>query len=759
KQGKIEEAVLSFEKAIYLNPEDYKAHSNLATTFKETGRLEEAMASCNQAISLNPQYAEAFNNLGTIHQKSGDLRNAIENYETALKIKPESYEVLANLGSALKGLNRLEDAATCCRRAIELNPENADAHSNLGTILQEEGVLDKAIECYKQAICLKPDHSMAHGNLGTALQKQGETEESEINCRQAVTLDPNSAYLHNNLGVVLQEQGKFDEAITCHNRAIELDPDSAEAYSNLGAIFKKQGFTEKALTNLRKSLLLKPDSAEVHKTIGILLEEQGRTDEALFSYQESLRLRPDPGIEIKSVLLHPVINDSRKSINLYRENLFKQIESLKQKNLSIEDPPGQVGSTNFYLAYHGLNEKEVQEKVAALYMDVCPDLVWTSPDLNEERPQSYEKINIGIISHYLTNHTIGLLNHGIIKHLSRERFHVTLFRFIGEEINSVSEAINSDADEVVVLPRKLKPARQEIAEHSLDILFYLDIGMDPLAYFLAFSRLAPVQCTTWGHPITTGIPNIDYFISSKMAELPEAEEHYSEQLILPDILTTYYYRPQLPEDPRSREYFGISEGYNLYVCPQTLFKFHPDFDKTLGTLLRRDQQGLLVLIEGKHKTWTEMLLNRFSGVFPDVIDRVKFITRMQMDDYMSLLNIADVLLDPPHYGGGNTSLEAFAFGIPLVTWPGEFLRSRLTLALYRQMNIMDCVAYDSQTYLEIAYRLANDPTWRNEITGKIKAKADCLFENIETVHELERFFEMAIQKVPNNNLLLEKQLS
>ncbi len=41
---------------------------------------------------------------------------------------------------------------------------------------------------------------------------------------------------------------------------------------------------------------------------------------------------------------------------------------------------------------------------------------------------------------------------------------------------------------------------------SLDILFYPDLGMTPLTYFLAFARLAPVQCVSWGHPVTTGIP-------------------------------------------------------------------------------------------------------------------------------------------------------------------------------------------------------------------------------------------------------------
>ena len=141
-----------------------------------------------------------------------------------------------------------------------------------------------------------------------------------------------------------------------------------------------------------------------------------------------------------------------------------------------------------------------------------------------------------------------------------------------------------------------------------------------------------------------------------------------------------------------------------------------------------------------------MLRDRFSCTFPDVIDRVRFLPVMPTNDCLSLLKIADVILDTPYFGGGNTSLESFACGVPVVTWPGEFMRDRLTLALYKQMGITDCVANNAQSYLEIAYRLANDKTWSDKIKDKIRASADVLYEDIEAVRELERFFEWAVDE-------------
>ena len=138
------------------------------------------------------------------------------------------------------------------------------------------------------------------------------------------------------------------------------------------------------------------------------------------------------------------------------------------------------------------------------------------------------------------------MNFGIIKNLFREKFHVTVFRFQIKE-DTLSKSIDEAADELVILPNDLRGARETIGKYPLDILFYPEIGMDPLTYFLAFSRLAPVQCTTWGHPVTTGIPNMDYYISSENAEPSNAQAHYSESLVLLRRFAMFCYRPEMPE--------------------------------------------------------------------------------------------------------------------------------------------------------------------------------------------------------------------
>jgi protein O-GlcNAc transferase len=318
---------------------------------------------------------------------------------------------------------------------------------------------------------------------------------------------------------------------------------------------------------------------------------------------------------------------------------------------------------------------------------------------------------------------------------------------LGHYQDDVAEFIRSHADQYLELPGTLPEARRAIGDLRPDILYYCDIGMDALSYSLAFSRLAPVQCVTWGHPLTTGIPTMDYFISSRLMEPPDAEDHYTEKLVPLDSLSIYYHRPPAPA-PASRPDFGLHPDAHLYVCPQSIYKFHPEFDRLLGEILRRDPQGRVVLIRWAYQHSDDLLRQRFATVMPDVLDRVDFIPRLQQSQFVSLLGLADVLLDPIHFGGGHTSLDALAQGTPVVTLPGRFLRGRITLGLYRKMGFMECVADDPEQYVAIAVRLGTDPDYRRQVHERIREANAALFEDRDSVVQLEAFFRQAVATRP-----------
>jgi predicted O-linked N-acetylglucosamine transferase (SPINDLY family) len=251
-----------------------------------------------------------------------------------------------------------------------------------------------------------------------------------------------------------------------------------------------------------------------------------------------------------------------------------------------------------------------------------------------------------------------------------------------------------------------------------------------------------VQCVSYGHPDTTGIPTIDYYVSSDMYETPGSESHYSERLfLLRDVANlAYYYRPERPEPRKNREHFRLPADHRLYVCPQNLFKVHPDMDELFAGILRRDAQARLVMIEGRVDRWTELLRRRWAQSMSDVVDRIIFLPRMNTEDYANLIEVCDVMLDTRHFNGMISSLEAFAVGTPVVTWPGEFQRGRATQAMCRSMGLTECIAEGAHDYVDRAIRLGTDPAYRAAVKKQILERNGALFEDMAAVREFERFF-------------------
>ena len=148
-----------------------------------------------------------------------------------------------------------------------------------------------------------------------------------------------------------------------------------------------------------------------------------------------------------------------------------------------------------------------------------------------------------------------------------------------------------------------------------------------------------------------------------------------------------------------------------------------------------------MVIEGAVRDWTKQIQARWEKNIPDHHLKIKIIPRQTPSNFILLQNTADVILDTPHFSGGNTSLEAFALGKPVVTYDGEFMRGRVTAGMYRLMGIKACIAKNLSEYVEIALKLGLDKNYRYEISQRIRFSNQILFENREVINEFETFFK------------------
>jgi protein O-GlcNAc transferase len=733
-----------FRQVLQAQPTHADALFSLAFVLKAQGKLHEAAAGYQQVLRLNSNNSEAHNNLGNILVDLNQLDQALAHFGEALRLNPRHAQAHNNLGIALKKLGRLDEAAASYQRALALKPDFDRAHSNLANILQEQGKFDQALASYREALRVNPQLGAVHLNLGTLLRAQGKLEEAAACARQAVQLQPQLAEAHLHLGAVLQEQGHAQEAVAAYRQALRLKPDSAEPYFNLGGVLAGQNNLDDAVANYRQALRLKPDMAEAHTALGqVLGDREGKTDEAIACLQEALRLRPSARLQIALATCLPVIYQSAAELQSWRSRLIEQVRQLREQHM-VHDVTNDTAVNLFYLAYQGQNDRDIQRDVASLHEVRSAECGVRSEEIALRKAHAARRTSIGFLSSFFRRHTIGLLMGGLVAQLSRKDFAVTVLS-VGRHEDEVANFFKQHADRYVELPRHLPTARRLIAEQQLDVLLYTDIGMDPVTSTLAYSRLAPIQCTTWGHPVTTGLDTIDYFLSSEVLDTEEAEQHYTETLVRLKSLPIYYYRPEGGLGSGVGHHFGLAKEDHVYACPQSLFKLHPDFDAVLAGILRGDQRGIVVLSWGLAPQWDQLLRQRFATTLPDVSDRIRFLPRLNRPEFLSMMASADVLLDPLHFGGGNTSYEGLAFGVPIVTLPSRFLRGRITYALYKQMDMLDCVVHDPQEYIDLALRLGTDPGYRATIRSKILDANGGLYENGTGIRELEQFLLQAGQ--------------
>jgi predicted O-linked N-acetylglucosamine transferase (SPINDLY family) len=605
--------------------------------------------------------------------------------------------------------NHPELALALAQSGITRFPADAELNYVCGRVWHFRGAWDRALAHYARATDLNAGHAKAWIDKGCVLHALGRIAEAREAFLRAVALESCPADAHNNLGTLAAEAGELDEACRHFELACASDPSFFDAYYNLGRVLKQTGRYEEGDAALQRAGALKPHGA----------------------------------VEALRALSVPMILDDVEQAHAIRHSMDEWLRH--ERTVTIESLVGEMEPAWFFLAYHGIDDTARYRRIAEFFASSCPDLRFEAPHC-QRRSGSGKRLKVGFISRYLHYHSIGRTTHGVIPRLSRDEFEVYALFVAPFVDDGVSREIRDQADHAVIVPDSLQRAREVIAALELDILFYQDIGMDTLTYFLAFSRLAPAQCVGWGHPVTSGIPTIDFFISTEGFEPPGGESHYNERLLkMAKVATPSAYEPRdRTLATLSRSAAGFDDSATVYFCAQTLFKLHPDFDAVLAGILRADPKALVYLLQQTHPSAEERLKARFLRGLPDVADRIRFLPRVAgVAHYYSRLKQADVLLDTLHFGGGNTSLEGFSVGTPIVTLPGAFMRGRHTLSMYRAMEITDCIASSVAHYVELAVKLGTDPAFRRDVASRIEARSPILYEDERVARELEKAFVKA----------------
>jgi len=485
----------------------------------------------------------------------------------------------------------------------------------------------------------------------------------------------------------------------------------------------------------------------IYNDIEKIISNPSQNKEFLEKY--ILKYPKNPTINLLQLLF---FKDLKNRINLPKHT-SKIYEILNKKNLE-ESTIYDISKLflNILIPLYLDNAKEYQISLANYYIKYFPKIFFENPNikkLSEELKQKSTKIRIGFISKYFKSHSSGKLIRGLINLLPKNKYHKSLFIVEGTGTDHITKDLIQNTDESFVLKENIFTAQQFISKQNLHVIIYPEIGQSMLCYLLAFSRLSPVQCVHgWGHPVTTGIPNIDYFILLKddKVDRKEVEKYYTEKLIFQN-LSSYYYEPNIKDVSCLREYairnnmdlseisknkiynkkdFGLQESNIVYLCVQNSLKITRNLiDVSLKILKHIPNSNVVFIGDNSYKIKNNRML---------------FIPKMKHRDILGLVSISDVILDSIGWCGGITSMEAFALNKPIVTYPFRSLKGRITDILYQRMNIFECSANNMEEYFKIAIKLSNKKFNKN-ITDKIKSNKNKIFEVSSVIKEWEKFMD------------------
>jgi protein O-GlcNAc transferase len=741
EQGQASGAAACFERAVQLDPKNIPAWMNLGSSLLERGELEDAAACFECVLELDANHATAFAQLGQCRSRAGRTTEAIAAYERALTQGHEANELLKDLAACYLRAGRSADAEGVYRRAAERNPHDSVLLLNLAQALKDQKKLHEAIDWYRRGLRLDPQNGPAHYALARALHLSDRFEEAINSYRKSVSFGSKQPQALYHLGNACKSLKRLNEAVEAYLEALQCDPDFMPALYQLGNAYRQLFDLDSAKRCYEKVLARKPGDLTVLTALGNVLKEQDDLVGAAAAYRKVLRnMTGQPLWELWLATLCPMVFHSSVGIDQYRASLLDRLEQFAAKKLVVT--PDMIAEQGcpppYHLQFHGRDNRLLKEAYARIFGDGLPDAGFDRWWLRGGKPRVGFVVtdgHEGVFLRYLR---------GVLERLDRREFEPVVICSAGGE-QRLRTQVPAEAFETFVIPSRFDRIVERIRQGRFAILYHWEIGSDVTNYFLPFFRLAPVQCTGAGLPDTSGIPQVNYFLSSAACEAPRAERTYTERLILSPSLLTWQSRMTVGASAPSRT-TGRGDLEHVYLCPHKIEKFHPDFDGLLGDILRRDPRGTIVIPQDRHGYAGRKLQNRLKLGLPHVADRIRFVPYQSVEGYFNLIEAADVLLDPIHYGGGLTSFDGLSLNKPIVTLPGNFSRGRFTHGFYRTMDIDECIATDPEDYVARAIRLGTDAEWRQHVTDRIRQTSAVLFESQAAVADYDRILRQLVQE-------------
>lgn len=626
---------------------------------------KDGVSALSKAAELLPQDAETWSNLGNAQRAQKLLPQAEESYRRAVALAPAQASHFYNLGITLADQDRLQEAADAYRQAIAANPAFADAHFNLGIVQQKSHELDAAETSFQAAIKAQPAHAQAWCNLGALQARRGRLDEAHAALRQAIRLAPGMADAHHNMGNVHKDALRMAQAAQAFGEAIRLQPGHVDAHQGLGQVLGKLRQYQPAIAALTHAIELDPQHVDAWIDLGNVRKEIGELDAALACFEHADQFAPHRLDVLSNWLM--LSNYAR---GVPRE---RRIERARQYG----------------------------ERVRAQ----------VTPQPRPAHSWDPEKVlRVGLVSGDLRRHPVGYFLDTVLQALKAQAG--DRIELIGYPTQPLSDALTQRLKACCTEWRPVvglddATAAQQMADDGIDILIDLS-GHTAHTRLAVFAwRPAPVQVSWLGYFATTGLQEMDHFLSDPWSTPPALQKDFTERLWLLPQTRLCFSPPEAA--PPVAPLPAMQRGHVTFGCFNNLTKLNDEVLQLWAQVVRSvpGSQLFLKAPQLDDAQVHDMTLQRLRtlGLGPECLILEGNSPR---EEYLRAYHRVDIGLDPFPFTGGTTTAESLWMGVPVLTLQGDTLVARQGVSMMTNVGLANWIADNEQDYLRKAIAFASD---------------------------------------------------
>jgi predicted O-linked N-acetylglucosamine transferase (SPINDLY family) len=727
------EAARCYEEAVALDPADAASLVNLGYVQCTLGLAAQARSHLERAVALEPGNHDAHYLLGTACEQSGDLQGAARSLQRTIELQPSFELAYRDLCRVLSQSGQLQEAKAAIEKGLGLNPGFADFHFYRGNLWMHEQEFTQAAASFLQALSIDSSQALVHASLGNAYERLDEWELAAASFQRALALSPGDAQTHNLLGTVQMKQGRLQDAVASYQHAIRLDPRHAEAHSNLGNALRIQGNFAAAVENCRRAVELQPDLPAAHNNLGAALASQDHDAEALQSFSTAVSLEPGNaryhgncgGAFQRQGAVGQAVESYRKALTLDPRLTDVHSNLLFALSFSPECSPAQ------YLLEARRYGQTVRSMVAK------PFDASSGRAIVGGRP-----LRVGLVSGDLRSHPVGFFLEGTLACLDPSRIELLAYSTQPKEDH---------------LTDRIKPrfslwrniwgigdanAARQVLEDKIDILVDLSGHSEHNRLPLFAWRSAPVQVSWLGFFASTGVSEIDYFLTDPVSTPEALRAQFSEQLwYLPH--TRFCFTPPEPDSELLLEQPPVlRNGFVTFGSFQNASKMNSNVLKSWADILKALPSARL-RVQGNHQALGDSSIRSRLAVEGIDPERVILAPASSRQKYLEAHREIDIILDTFPYPGGTTTCEALWMGVPTVTLAGNTLLARQGASLMACVGLLDWVAADCREYVRMAVGHAGNTNRLAQLRSSLRetALASPVFNARQFALDLQAAFE------------------